>query len=90
MSITKERTQELIKEFGGSEKDTGKTEVQVAILTERINNLAAHLKSNNKKDFQTLRGLLRLVHKRRKLLKYLTKQSAERYENVRQKLGLRK
>lgn len=90
MSITKERTEELIKEFGKSSSDTGCVEVQVAILTERINNLSGHLQDNNKKDFQAKYGLMSMVHQRRKLMKYVKKQDDLRYESLRKKLGLRK
>ena len=88
MSITQERRLELIKKFGDNEKDSGKTEVQVAILTERVANLTEHLKSN-KKDHHTRRGLLKLVGKRRSLLKYLKRKDIERYRTVIKELGIR-
>ncbi len=88
MSITQERRLELIKKFGDNEKDSGKTEVQVAILTERVANLTDHLKSN-KKDHHTRRGLLKLVGKRRSLLKYLKRKDIERYRTVIKELGIR-
>lgn len=88
MSITQERRLELIKKFGENEKDSGKTEVQVAILTERVANLTEHLKSN-KKDHHTRRGLLKLVGKRRSLLKYLKRKDIERYRTVIKELGIR-
>ena len=88
MSITQERRLELIKKFGENEKDSGKTEVQVAILTERVANLTEHLKSN-KKDHHTRRGLLKLVGKRRSLLKYLKRKDIERYRTAIKELGIR-
>lgn len=88
MSITQERRLELIKKFGDNEKDSGKTEVQVAILTERVANLTEHLKSN-KKDHHTRRGLLKLVGKRRSLLKYLKRKDIERYRTAIKELGIR-
>ena len=72
MTITKERIEELTNEFGESEKNTGSTKTQIAILTERISNITSHLK-NNKKDHSGRRGLVILVAKRRKLLNYLRK-----------------
>lgn len=89
MSITKERKAELIKEFGTNEKDTGNTEVQIAILTERINNLTAHLKEN-KKDNHTRYGLMKLVGQRRGLLDYLKGKDIEEYRVFIKKLGIRK
>lgn len=83
---TKEK---IIKEFGKSEKDTGSTEVQVALLTQRINDLTDHLKLH-KKDHHTRRGLLMLVGKRKRLLQYLENQDVERYRSIIDKLGLRK
>lgn len=90
MSITKERMAEVVKDNSRSEKDTGSVEVQVAIMTERINNLSTHLKNNNLKDFQTRRGLLMMVTRRRKLVRYLDKNDPSRAEALRKKLGLRK
>lgn len=89
MALTKERKQELIKQFGKAESDTGSTEVQVALLTERINGLTEHFKSHNK-DHAGRIGLLKLVGKRRNLLNYLRKNDLERYRAVIQELGLRK
>ena len=89
MSITKEKKAELIKEFGVNEKDTGNTEVQIAILTERINNLTAHLKEN-KKDNHTRYGLMKLVGQRRGLLDYLKTKDVEEYREFIKKLGIRK
>ena len=83
---TKEK---IIKEYGKSEKDTGSTEVQVALLTQRINDLTDHLKLH-KKDHHTRRGLLMLVGKRKRLLQYLENQDVERYRSLIDKLGLRK
>ena len=81
--------EELIKEYGKSENDTGSTEVQVALLTQRINDLTDHLKIH-KKDHHTRRGLLMLVGKRKRLLQYLENQDVERYRSLIDKLGLRK
>ena len=89
MSITKEKKQDLIKEFATKEGDTGSPEVQVAVLTERINNLTEHMKTH-KKDFISRRGLLLMVSARRRLLDYVKKQSQERYETLIKRLGLRK
>jgi small subunit ribosomal protein S15 len=89
MSITKERKQEVIKDFAVHPGDTGSAEVQIAILTERINNLSAHMK-NNKKDFHSRRGLLKLVSRRRHLLDYLKSKSLASYEEIIERLGLRK
>ena len=81
--------EELIKEYGKSENDTGSTEVQVALLTKRIDDLTGHLKEH-KKDHHTRRGLLMLVGKRKRLLQYLENQYVERYRSLIDKLGLRK
>ena len=81
--------QEIIKEYQLSEKDTGSPEVQIAILTDRIIGLTAHLKVH-KKDFHTRRGLLKLVGQRRRFLKYLEKNDFDRYKAIITKLGLRK
>ena len=89
MSITAERKQELITEYARVEGDTGSPEVQVAILTERINNLTEHFKGHHK-DNHSRRGLLMLVNKRRSLLDYLKKKDAARYADIIAKLGLRK
>lgn len=89
MSITAERKEELIREYGTKEGDTGSPEVQVAVLTERINNLTEHLKTN-KKDFHSRRGLLQMVGKRKSLLDYLRKKDIERYRSLIARLGLRK
>lgn len=89
MSITPERKQELIKEFGRTEGDTGSPEVQVAILTERIKNLTEHLKEH-KKDVHSRRGLLMLVGQRRSMLDYVRRQEEARYRSLIQRLGLRR
>jgi small subunit ribosomal protein S15 len=89
MTITAERKEALIKEHARAEGDTGSTEVQVAILTERIVNLTEHFKTHAK-DNHSRRGLLMLVNKRRSLLDYLKKSDAERYTALIAKLGLRK
>jgi len=81
--------EELIKEYGKSDNDTGSTEVQVALLTKRIDDLTGHLKEH-KKDHHTRRGLLMLVGKRKRLLQYLENQDVERYRTLIDKLGLRK
>jgi len=89
MSITAERKQELIKEYGLKEGDTGSPEVQVAILTERILNLTEHLKIH-KKDYHSRRGLLVMVGQRRSLLDYMKKKSQQRYDETIKRLGLRR
>lgn len=89
MSITAERKQELIKEYAVKKDDTGSPEVQVAILTERITNLTEHLKTH-KKDFHSRRGLLMMVGQRRRLLDYVNKKEAKRYEDLVKRLGLRR
>ena len=89
MSMTAERKREIIAEFGASEKDTGTSEVQIALLTSRITELTEHLKIH-KKDHHTRRGLLKLVGQRRRLLRYLKRSDLERYRAVLAKLGLRK
>jgi len=89
MALTKERKQELVEKFGKDGKDTGSTEVQVALLTERINHLTEHFKAH-KKDFGGRRGLLRLVGQRRNLLTYLRNKDLEGYRTLIKELGLRK
>lgn len=89
MSITAERKQKLIKEYAVEAKDTGSPEVQVAILTERINNLTGHFKTNVK-DFHSRRGLLILVGRRRRLLDYLKRKDGDRYETLIKRLDIRK
>lgn len=89
MSITAEKKQELIKQYATKEGDTGSPEVQVAILTHRIVQLTEHFKTH-KKDNHSRRGLLMLVNKRRKLLDYLNRKDADRYQALIKSLGLRK
>jgi small subunit ribosomal protein S15 len=89
MSITKERKSEVIEKHRRSDSDVGSPEVQVAVLTERIANLTQHLKVN-KKDFASQRGLLMLVSKRKKLLRYLSRTAPDRYRDILQQLNLRK
>lgn len=87
--MTKERKLEIINEYKREEKDTGSAEVQVALLTERINELTEHLKVH-KKDNHSRRGLLKMVGQRRNMLNYLQKKDEERYKVLVEKLGLRK
>ncbi len=89
MSLTKEKTQEIINKFGKDEKDTGSTEVQVALLTHRILHLTDHLKTHGE-DHHSRRGLLKLVGQRRRLLNYLAKKDIERYRSLIKELGLRR
>lgn len=89
MAITNEQKQEVIKKFGKNEKNTGSTEVQVALLTQRINHLTEHFKIH-KKDFAGQRGLLRMVGKRRNLLAYLRENDLDGYRALIAELGLRK
>ncbi len=86
--MTQERKQQIIREFATCENDTGSPEVQVALLTERINHLNEHLKIN-KKDHHSRRGLLQMVGRRRGLLNYLREKDIERYRALIAKLGLR-
>ena len=87
-SITKDKTEELIKEYGKGEHDSGSAEVQVASLTERIRNLTEHLKIH-KKDNHTRRGLMKLIGKRRGLLKYIKDRDINEYRDLIKKLGIR-
>ena len=89
MSVTAERKQEIIKDNAQGKGDTGSPEVQVAILTERINNLTDHFKTHAK-DNHSRRGLLMMVNKRRSLLDFLKREDAQRYTDLIGKLGLRK
>ncbi len=89
MAVTKERKAELVKEFGKDAKNTGATEVQIAILTDEINELTEHLKQHIH-DFHSKRGLLMKVGKRRSLLDYLKKTDIKSYREVIEKLGIRK
>ncbi len=89
MALTSEKKQEIIKKYAINEKDTGSADVQIAILTEEIITLTAHLKEH-KHDFHSRRGLLKKVGQRRSLLNYLKNKDIARYREVIQKLGLRK
>jgi small subunit ribosomal protein S15 len=89
MTLTQERKQELISKFGDSPGDTGKAEVQVALLTERINELTQHLRTHAR-DHHSRRGLLMLVGRRRRFLNYLQRTDLERYRALVRELGLRK
>ncbi|HHV61603.1 MAG TPA: 30S ribosomal protein S15 [Firmicutes bacterium] len=89
MALPSEEKKAIIERYGLHEKDTGSPEVQVAILTERINDLTEHLKEH-KKDFHSRRGLLKMVGQRRRLLNYLQRKDVERYRTLIEKLGLRK
>jgi len=89
MTLTAQRKQELVERFGRRPADTGRTEVQVALLTERINQLTEHLRSHGK-DHHSRRGLLMLVGRRRRLLNYLQRADLERYRALVRELGLRK
>jgi len=89
MTLTKERKQELVEKFGGDSTDTGKTEVQIAMLTARINDLTEHLRTHSK-DHHSRRGLLMLVGRRRRFLNYLQRTDLERYRTLVRELGLRK
>ena len=89
MSLTKERKQELIQQFGGTEQNTGATEVQIALITERIRDLTEHFKTH-KKDHASRRGLLKLVGQRRRLLRYLKQNDLEKYRALLKELNLRK
>lgn len=87
--ITKEKTIELVKKFGGAEGNTGRPEVQVAIMSERISNLTNHF-ATNKSDHHSKRGLMKLIGRRRKLLKYINGKDASKYQELIKELGLRK
>ena len=89
MSVTKEKVQDLIKEFGKNDNDTGSTGSQIAVITRRIRNITSHLK-NNKKDHSGRRGLVNLVSKRRKLLHYLQNNNVDNYKNILEQLKIRK
>ncbi len=90
MPLTKEQKQEIVTKFGSSDKDSGKPEVQVAILTKRINDLSAEHFNAHKKDNHSRRGLLQMVGKRRKLLRYLEKTDVQRYRKIIKELEIRK
>jgi small subunit ribosomal protein S15 len=89
MTLTQERKQELIEKFGDSPTDTGKAEVQIALMTARINDLNEHLRAHAK-DHHSRRGLLMLVGRRRRLLNYLRRDDLERYRALLGELGLRR
>ncbi len=89
MALTKEKISEIIKTYGATEKDSGCTEVQIALLTEKINILSAHMQSN-KHDMHNKKGLLNFIAKRKKHLKYLQNNDFERYKVIISKLGIRK
>ena len=89
MTITAEEKREIVSRFGRDENDTGKTEVQVALLTHRINHLTEHLREH-KHDHHSRRGLLMLVGRRRRLLEYLKREDITRYRDIVAKLGLRR
>ena len=87
--LTKEKKANFFSDFGGKSINTGSIEGQIALLTERINNISQHLKAN-KKDFSTNRGLMQMVGKRKRLLTYLSKHNLQGYRQLIEKLGLRK
>jgi small subunit ribosomal protein S15 len=89
MTVTAERKQELVSQFGKAPGDTGSAEVQIALLTERINELTQHLRTHSK-DHHSRRGLLMLVGKRRRLLRYLERSDVDRYRSLVSELGLRR
>ncbi|MBM4170521.1 MAG: 30S ribosomal protein S15 [Ignavibacteria bacterium] len=89
MSLTKEVKHNIIKKFGKSDSDSGTAEVQIALLTERINNLTSHFEGH-KKDHASRRGLLQLVGKRKRLLNYLQEKDIERYRTIIKELNIRK
>lgn len=87
--MDKEKREDIVNKFKHHERDTGSTEVQVALLTDRINQLTGHMAANQH-DYHSQRGLLKLVGQRRKLLAYLSKQDIDRYHKLISSLGLRK
>jgi len=89
MALIQERKQELISEYQVHETDTGSAEVQVAMLTERINKLSQHLREN-KKDYSSRRGLLKMIGRRKRLLSYISKKDVERYRELIGRLGIRR
>ena len=89
MALLKEEKNKIVKEFQNSDTDTGSPQVQIALLTDRINHLTEHLKSH-KKDHHSRRGLLMLVGRRRRMLDYVKDNDIERYRNIIAKLGLRR
>ena len=88
MPISKDEKQEIVKKFGNNDQDTGSPEVQIAILTHRIRELTDHVKVH-KKDNHTRRGLVQLVSKRKRLLKYLVRKNVDSYVNLIKELGIR-
>ncbi|MBD1806941.1 MAG: 30S ribosomal protein S15 [Symplocastrum torsivum CPER-KK1] len=88
MTLTQERKHEIIDGYQVHDTDTGSVDVQVAVLTERINRLSNHLKTN-KKDHSSRRGLLQMIGRRKRLLSYLRKEDIARYQNLIQRLGIR-
>ena len=89
MSLTTEHKAEIVKEYGGAEQNTGSPEVQIALLSARIDDLSGHFKDHIH-DHHSRRGLLKMVSQRRKLLDYLKKKDVERYRSIISRLGLRK
>ncbi len=89
MALTKERKNEIIHEFRLSDSDTGSSEVQIALLTERLNYLTEHFK-NHDKDHHSRRGLIKIVNRRRKLLDHLKREDLGRYQSIIRKLGIRR
>ncbi|MGF1520960.1 MAG: 30S ribosomal protein S15 [Leptolyngbyaceae cyanobacterium] len=89
MALLQERKQELISEYQVHDTDTGSAEVQVAMLTERINRLSEHLQSN-KKDYSSRRGLLKMIGRRKRLLSYIAKKDVQKYRNLIGRLGIRR
>ena len=89
MSLSKEEKSAIIKQFGENEKDSGKAEVQIAILTKRINDLTSHFEGH-KKDHSSRRGLMQMVGKRRRLLDYLAEKDISRYRSIIKELNIRK
>ncbi len=88
MALTQQRKQQIITEYQVHETDTGSAEVQIAMLTERINRLSAHLQANSK-DHSSRRGLLKLIGQRKSLLSYIQKENRERYQALIARLGIR-
>lgn len=88
--LSTEQKQNIFKEFGGNEKNTGSIEAQIAMLTQRINHISQHLKSGNKKDFSSNRGLMKMVGQRKRQLQYLSRTNLSSYRALIEKLGLRK
>ncbi len=89
MALTKEQTVEIVTKYGGSDANSGKTEVQIALLTANINQLTPHFQEH-KKDHHSRRGLLKMVGQRRRLLDYLAKKDIERYRSLIKELGIRR